>query len=298
MSERAAALGARPAGRLRHRRAAACRRSTASPSTWRRARCWRSSASRARARASPRRRSSASPARPTRGSRARCELGEQELIEASEASCAAVRGERIGDGLPGPDDLVQPGLQDRLADRRGDPRPPTATSSKREARERAVELLDSVGIPEAAQRVDDYPHQFSGGMRQRAMIAMALALEPEVLIADEPTTALDVTVQAQILALLERLNRERGLATILITHDLGVVAEVADRVLVMHDGRDRRARRPRPDLLLAEPTPTRASCSTPSSDSTRRRRCGRGARASRCSRSPTWSSTSRSSAGC
>ncbi len=101
----------------------------------------------------------------------------------------------------------------------------------------AVELLDSVGIPDAARRVDDYPHEFSGGMRQRAMIAMALALEPDVLIADEPTTALDVTVQAQILALLERLNRERGLATILITHDLGVVAEVADRVLVMYAGR-------------------------------------------------------------
>ena len=104
-------------------------------------------------------------------------------------------------------------------------------------RARAVELLDSVGIPDAERRVDDYPHEFSGGMRQRAMIAMALALEPEVLIADEPTTALDVTIQAQILRLLEQLNRERGLATILITHDLGVVAEVADRVLVMYAGR-------------------------------------------------------------
>jgi ABC-type glutathione transport system ATPase component len=106
-----------------------------------------------------------------------------------------------------------------------------------EARRRAVELLDSVGIPEAPRRVDSYPHEFSGGMRQRAMIAMALALEPDVLIADEPTTALDVTIQAQILRLLERLNRERDLATIVITHDLGVVAEVADRVLVMHEGR-------------------------------------------------------------
>ena len=108
---------------------------------------------------------------------------------------------------------------------------------KREGRGRAIELLDSVGIADAARRVDDYPHEFSGGMRQRAMIAMALALEPEVLIADEPTTALDVTIQAQILRLLEDLNQERGLATILITHDLGVVAEVADRVLVMYAGR-------------------------------------------------------------
>jgi oligopeptide/dipeptide ABC transporter ATP-binding protein len=109
--------------------------------------------------------------------------------------------------------------------------------SDSDAHQRAVELLDSVGIPDAARRVDDYPHEFSGGMRQRAMIAMALALEPEILIADEPTTALDVTIQAQILRLLEDLNRERGLATILITHDLGVVAEVADRVLVVYAGR-------------------------------------------------------------
>jgi len=109
--------------------------------------------------------------------------------------------------------------------------------SKEEARKRAVELLDSVGIPEPHQRVDSYPHEFSGGMRQRAMIAMALAFEPDVLIADEPTTALDVTIQAQILRLLERLNREHNLATIVITHDLGVVAEVADRVLVMHEGK-------------------------------------------------------------
>ena len=108
--------------------------------------------------------------------------------------------------------------------------------SKNEARSRAVELLRSVGIPNAERRVRDYPHEFSGGMRQRVMIAMALALEPDVLIADEPTTALDVTIQAQILALLDQLNRERELAVILITHDLGVVAEIADRVLVMYAG--------------------------------------------------------------
>jgi peptide/nickel transport system ATP-binding protein/oligopeptide transport system ATP-binding protein len=108
---------------------------------------------------------------------------------------------------------------------------------KKAGRERAIELLDAVGIPDPERRVDDYPHEFSGGMRQRAMIAMGLALEPSVLIADEPTTALDVTIQAQILYLIQDLNRTRGLATILITHDLAVVAEVADRVLVMYGGK-------------------------------------------------------------
>jgi oligopeptide/dipeptide ABC transporter ATP-binding protein len=110
-------------------------------------------------------------------------------------------------------------------------------ASKAEASERAVRLLEAVGIPDAPERVHNYPHEFSGGMRQRAMIAMALSLEPGILIADEPTTALDVTIQAQILRLLERLNADRGLAVILITHDLGVVAEIADRVLVMYGGR-------------------------------------------------------------
>jgi oligopeptide/dipeptide ABC transporter ATP-binding protein len=109
--------------------------------------------------------------------------------------------------------------------------------SKKEARERSIELLRRVGIPRPETRVDDYPHQFSGGMRQRAMIAMALSLEPKLIIADEPTTALDATVQAQILDLLLRLQQDSGTALIMITHDLGVVADIADDVMVMYAGR-------------------------------------------------------------
>jgi peptide/nickel transport system ATP-binding protein len=109
--------------------------------------------------------------------------------------------------------------------------------TKKEARARAVEMLDRVGIPQPDRRVDDYPHQFSGGMRQRAMIAMGLINDPGLLIADEPTTALDVTVQAQILDLLQDLQREFDSAVMIITHDLGVVAEMADDVLVMYAGR-------------------------------------------------------------
>jgi len=105
------------------------------------------------------------------------------------------------------------------------------------ARARALELLKAVGIPRADQRIDDYPHQFSGGMRQRVMIAMALVNNPDLLIADEPTTALDVTTQAQILDLMKRLQNEFGSAIIMITHDLGVVAEVADDVVVMYAAR-------------------------------------------------------------
>ncbi len=109
--------------------------------------------------------------------------------------------------------------------------------SRTDARRRAVELLDRVRIPAARDRVRDYPHHFSGGMRQRVMIALAIALEPEVLIADEPTTALDVTVQAQVMELLGEIQRDSGMALLLITHDLGVVAEVADDVAVMYAGR-------------------------------------------------------------
>jgi peptide/nickel transport system ATP-binding protein len=175
----------------------------------------------------------------TRSPNARIEgsvrLGGTELLDAGEATLRGVRGARVAmifqDPMTSFNPVYRVGAQIVEAIRAH--RPEVGGD---EARRRTVELLDSVGIPDPERRVDAYPHELSGGMRQRAMIAMALALEPEVLIADEPTTALDVTVQAQILRLLERLNRERGLATILITHDLGVVAEVADRVLVMHEG--------------------------------------------------------------
>ena len=163
-------------------------------------------------------------------------LDGEELIEADDATMRRLRGEKIGMVFQDPMSSFNPvyrlGAQIVEAIRAHQ-----EDVGKKQARQRVVELFESVGIPDAARRVDSYPHEFSGGMRQRAMIAMALALEPEVLIADEPTTALDVTIQAQILSLLENLNRERGLATILITHDLGVVAEVADRVLVMYAGR-------------------------------------------------------------
>jgi oligopeptide/dipeptide ABC transporter ATP-binding protein len=109
--------------------------------------------------------------------------------------------------------------------------------SRKDAKKRAIEMLELVKIPNARGRINDYPHQFSGGMRQRVMIAVALALDPEVLIADEPTTALDVTVQAQIMDLLAELQQERRMGLILITHDLGVVADVADRIAVMYAGR-------------------------------------------------------------
>jgi peptide/nickel transport system ATP-binding protein len=163
-------------------------------------------------------------------------LDGEELVTASDAELRRLRGDRVAmifqDPMTSFNPVYKIGRQIAEAMRAH-----RDGVSKSQGRERAIELFEAVGIPNAERRVDDYPHEFSGGMRQRAMIAMALALEPELLIADEPTTALDVTIQAQILRLLEDLNRERNLATILITHDLGVVAEVADRVLVMYGGR-------------------------------------------------------------
>jgi peptide/nickel transport system ATP-binding protein len=123
--------------------------------------------------------------------------------------------------------------------------------SRAQARSRAIEMLKAVHIPEAERRIDEYPHQFSGGMRQRVMIAMALVCEPQVLIADEPTTALDVTVQAQIFDLLQELRDTRATAIVLITHDMGAIAEMADRVVVMYAGR--KVEEGTVDRILAEP---------------------------------------------
>jgi peptide/nickel transport system ATP-binding protein/oligopeptide transport system ATP-binding protein len=160
----------------------------------------------------------------------------EELTSMSESELQKIRGSQIAmifqDPMTSMNPVYSVGSQIVEAIRAHD-----SDTSKSDAHQRAVDLLDSVGIPDPQRRVDDYPHEFSGGMRQRAMIAMGLALEPSVLIADEPTTALDVTIQAQILDLISALNRSRGLATILITHDLGVVAETADRVLVMYGGK-------------------------------------------------------------
>jgi oligopeptide transport system ATP-binding protein len=159
----------------------------------------------------------------------------EELLTATPARRRELRGEHIAmifqDALSALNPVFTVGFQigEQLRTRRG--------MSRRDAEKRAIELLDMVGIPGARQRVRDHPHQFSGGMRQRVMIAMSLALDPDVLIADEPTTALDVTVQAQIMDLLAEIQSERHMGLILITHDLGVVAEVADRIAVMYAGR-------------------------------------------------------------
>ena len=161
-------------------------------------------------------------------------FGDTELIGASDDELRGIRGNEISMIFQDPMTSLNPVY--RVGDQIVEAIQAHRDVDKQEARARAIELFEAVGIPGAAERVDAYPHEFSGGMRQRAMIAMGLAVEPKLLIADEPTTALDVTIQAQIIRLLRRLNEERGLATILITHDLGVVADIADRVLVMYAG--------------------------------------------------------------
>jgi peptide/nickel transport system ATP-binding protein len=146
-----------------------------------------------------------------------------------------IRGRRIGMVFQDPLTSLNPLF--RIGDQLGETIAAHADVSAGEARQRALALLAQVGIPAPEQRLDNYPHQFAGGMRQRVVLALALAAEPELLIADEPTTALDVSVQAQIIALLRRLCGERGVAVLLITHDMGVIAETADRVAVMYAGR-------------------------------------------------------------
>jgi oligopeptide transport system ATP-binding protein len=158
----------------------------------------------------------------------------QDLIKLSDDGIRQVRGNKIAMIFQDPMTSLNPVLT--IGRQIGEGLELHMGMNKDEARKRSAELLTMVGIPEAADRLDDYPHQFSGGMRQRAMIAMALACNPELLIADEPTTALDVTIQAQIVELVKRLRDEIGMAIIWITHDLGVVAGLADRMMVMYAG--------------------------------------------------------------
>ncbi|MCM1975441.1 MULTISPECIES: ABC transporter ATP-binding protein [Streptomyces] len=162
-------------------------------------------------------------------------LDGKELLTASEKELERLRGNKMS--MIFQDALASLSPFHTIGTQIGETYRKHTGASKKEARARAIEMLRRVGIPQPDVRVDDYPHQFSGGMRQRAMIAMALVCDPELLIADEPTTALDVTVQAQILDLLKDLQQEFGTAIIFITHDLGVIADIADDVLVMYGGR-------------------------------------------------------------
>ena len=160
---------------------------------------------------------------------------ESDVVALAKTQLREMRGTRRRHGVPGAVDRAEPGLHRRLADR-GGPAGPRQAVARREARAKAIEILGRVGIPDPEKRVDYYPHQFSGGQKQRVVIAMALVLDPGLIVADEPTTALDVTVQAEILDLLRRCRDEFGAAIVLITHNMGVVADLADRVAVMYQG--------------------------------------------------------------
>ncbi len=159
----------------------------------------------------------------------------EDLARASEARMRAVRGDRIAMIFQDPMTSLNPYM--RVGEQLVEVLELHKRMKRPQAREKAIEMLKAVGIPAPEQRIDDHPHQLSGGMRQRVMIAMALLCEPDLLIADEPTTALDVTVQAQILELIQDRQKALGLGVILITHDLGVIAKMADRVAVMYAGR-------------------------------------------------------------
>ena len=158
-----------------------------------------------------------------------------DLLRATDAELRAIRGKRIGMIFQDPMTSLNPYM--RISEQLIEPLLIHEKISRRDALARALAMLESVGINDASRRLHSYPHEFSGGMRQRVMIAMALIARPELLIADEPTTALDVTVQAQILELIKKLQRELGMAVIFISHDLGVVSGLCDRVMVMYAGR-------------------------------------------------------------
>ncbi|MGH6943896.1 MAG: ABC transporter ATP-binding protein [Geminicoccaceae bacterium] len=175
------------------------------------------------------------PSPPGRTEAGSIRLEGQELVGLDEKAMRRIRGNAVSMIFQEPMTSLDPVM--RVGRQIAEPLILHQGMSRRAAHVRAIELLERVRIPEAERRADDYPHQLSGGMRQRVMIAMALACRPLVLIADEPTTALDVTIQAQILSLMLDLRRELGTSIILITHDLGVVAETADRVVVMYAGR-------------------------------------------------------------
>lgn len=179
----------------------------------------------------------------------------QDLLTLSERDMRAVRGARISLIFQEPMTALNPVM--RVGGQVAEALTAHNMANRSEARHRAVELLEAVRIPDPARRVRDYPHQLSGGMRQRVMIAIALACRPSLVIADEPTTALDVTIQAQMLDLIRQLQAEFGLALLLITHDFGVVAEMADRVAVMKAGR------------IVESGPVREILRTPSHEYTR-----------------------------
>ncbi len=174
------------------------------------------------------------PSPPAEVRNGRVIFGNQDLLKADDDALRQIRGARIGFVFQDPMTSLNPvftvgfQLMEPLRKHMG--------MSRSGARRRAQELLELVGIPDARRRLGDYPHQFSGGMRQRVMIAIALACDPQVLIADEPTTALDVTIQAQILELVKELRQKLGMAIVWITHDLGVIAGIADRVIVMYGG--------------------------------------------------------------
>lgn len=175
------------------------------------------------------------PMPPARIESGTARFGKIDLLRCSQKELRGVRGSRISMIFQDPMTCLNPYL--RISTQLIEPLVYHKSISKKEALDRAVQALEEVGIPDAARRVRDYPHEFSGGMRQRVMIAMALLTHPEVLIADEPTTALDVTVQAQILDLIRERQQRLGTAVILVTHDLGVVSGACDRVMVMYAGR-------------------------------------------------------------